>query len=49
VNDRTEMNDLAAKHPEKVQELRTLWDGWAKRANVLDKGKRPPKTGGEQP
>jgi arylsulfatase len=47
VNDRTETSDLAAKNPDKVKELRTLWEEWATRANVLDKGKRPRKTGGE--
>jgi len=33
--DRTEQNDLAASHPEKVKELSTLYDAWAKRCNVL--------------
>jgi arylsulfatase A-like enzyme len=33
--DRTEMNDLAAKHPEKVKELAAQWEEWAKRAQVL--------------
>ncbi|NQT36303.1 MAG: hypothetical protein HQ581_02375 [Planctomycetes bacterium] len=33
--DRTEMNDLAGKHPEKVAELSTLWEAWARRANVF--------------
>lgn len=33
--DRTEQNDLAAKYPEKVEELSALWDAWAKRANVV--------------
>jgi arylsulfatase len=36
--DRTEMHDLAAKHPEKVQELSKAWDEWAKRADVLPLG-----------
>ncbi len=36
--DRTEMNDLAAKHPDKVKDLATQWDAWAKRANVLPLG-----------
>jgi arylsulfatase len=43
--DRTEMHDLARKHPEKVKELSTKWDAWATRANVLPlgawKGTRP--------
>jgi arylsulfatase A-like enzyme len=32
--DRTEMHDLAAKHPEKVQELKTLYETWAARYGV---------------
>jgi arylsulfatase A-like enzyme len=32
--DRTEMHDLAAAHPEKVQELKSLYEAWAKRAGV---------------
>jgi len=46
--DRTEMNDLSEKFPEKVKELASKWDGWAARANVLPLGawkKEPePKT-----
>jgi arylsulfatase len=34
-SDRTETHDLAAKHPEKVSELREKWEVWAKRAHVL--------------
>ncbi|HQR34384.1 MAG TPA: arylsulfatase, partial [Blastocatellia bacterium] len=30
--DRTEMNDLAAKQPERVKELAAKWDAWAARA-----------------
>ncbi len=50
--DRTELNDLAATQPEKVAELRALYDAWAKRCNVrpwkevghlADRKKRPPK------
>ena len=33
--DRTESNDLAATHPEKVRELVAKWEAWAARANVL--------------
>jgi arylsulfatase len=33
--DRTEMNDLAARRPEKVRELSTLWEQWAQRTHVL--------------
>jgi arylsulfatase len=36
--DRTEMNNLAAKNPEKVQQLSKAWDDWAKRADVLPLG-----------
>jgi arylsulfatase len=32
--DRTELNDLSAKHPGKATELVGKWDAWAKRANV---------------
>jgi arylsulfatase A-like enzyme len=32
--DRTEMHDLAAQHPEKVQELKTLYATWADRCGV---------------
>jgi arylsulfatase len=33
--DPVELNDLAAKMPEKVKELTAKWGGWAKRCNVL--------------
>jgi arylsulfatase A-like enzyme len=36
--DRTEMNNLAAKYPEKVKDLSAQWDAWAARANVLPLG-----------
>ncbi len=36
--DRTEMNDLAAKNPDKVKELAAKWEAWAKRANVAPVG-----------
>ncbi|MDX2033485.1 MAG: arylsulfatase [Blastocatellia bacterium] len=32
--DRTEMADLAAKHPERVKAMAAQWDAWAARANV---------------
>lgn len=32
--DRTEMHDLARQNPETVQELKTLWEGWAQRCGV---------------
>ena len=36
-NDRTETNNLAAQHPDKVQELSEMWMRWAKRAMVIPK------------
>ncbi len=33
--DRTEQNNLAATHPEKISELSALYDAWAKRCHVL--------------
>jgi arylsulfatase len=36
--DRTEMNDLAEKDPERVQSMSKLYDEWAKRANVVPWG-----------
>jgi arylsulfatase len=33
--DRTEMNDLAAKHPARVKEMVATYDAWAKRCGVL--------------
>ena len=36
--DRTEMNNLAAKMPDKVKELAAQWEAWAARANVLPLG-----------
>jgi arylsulfatase A-like enzyme len=36
--DRSEMHDLAAKHPDKVKDLAAQWDAWAARANVLPLG-----------
>ncbi len=35
--DRTETTNLAAKHPEKLKELTTKWNAWAKRAKVYPK------------
>ncbi|UCD52694.1 MAG: sulfatase-like hydrolase/transferase, partial [Phycisphaerales bacterium] len=32
--DRTEMHDLASEHPEKVAELKSLWQRWAQRVGV---------------
>jgi arylsulfatase A-like enzyme len=39
--DRTELNNLAAKYPDKVRELAARWDEWARRTNVL------PRPGGK--
>ena len=36
--DRTEMHDLAAEQPQRVQELAALWQSWAERAHVLPLG-----------
>lgn len=33
--DRAEQHDLSSAHPEKVKELATLYNAWAKRANVV--------------
>jgi arylsulfatase len=33
--DRTELNDLAARMPDRVRELAAQWERWAKRTNVL--------------
>ena len=33
--DRTEMNDLAARHPERVKSMVRQWEQWAKRSNVV--------------
>jgi arylsulfatase len=33
--DRSELNDLAAKEPDRVKELAAKYDAWAKRCNVL--------------
>jgi arylsulfatase A-like enzyme len=49
--DRTELNDLAERHPERVKELAAKWDAWAARANVLPLGawKRPVAGQGVRP
>jgi arylsulfatase len=33
--DRTELNDLAAKEPDRARKLEAAWNDWARRANVL--------------
>jgi arylsulfatase len=40
--DRTEMHDLSAKYPKKVEELSKAWDEWAKRADVFPLGAYKP-------
>ncbi len=42
--DRSEMNNLAEKQPDRVKEMSDLWTAWAQRANVLPwPGSRKPK------
>jgi arylsulfatase len=42
--DRTELHDLAGKHPDKVQELAALYEGWATRCGVRPWPIQRPKT-----
>jgi arylsulfatase len=35
VADRTELNDLAAKHPERVSCMAAQYEAWAKRCGVI--------------
>jgi arylsulfatase len=35
IADRTEMNDLAQKQPERVREMAAQWDAWASRVGVV--------------
>jgi arylsulfatase len=35
VNDKVELNDLAAKDPAKVKDMAEQWEAWARRTNVL--------------
>jgi len=37
--DRTELRDLAAKGPERVRDMATHYDAWARHCGVLDCGK----------
>ena len=52
--DRTELNNLASAQPERVQQMTTLWNTWAKRANVVpgpqdqNKGAANPKKGNKK-
>lgn len=40
--DRTEMNNLAAAHPEKVRELAAKWEDWAARVGVYPRAEGQP-------
>jgi len=37
--DRTEMNDLAASHPDRVREMTAAYDAWAKRCGIVPREK----------
>ncbi len=39
--DRTEQQDLAARHPERVKEMAAQWQAWAERSMVLPLNPRP--------
>ena len=41
--DGTELKDLAATHPDKVEALSTQWEKWAQRVNVFPKPGRKTK------
>jgi arylsulfatase A-like enzyme len=49
--DGTELNNLAATHPEKVAELSKHWETWAKRVNVFPKpgGRKNPSNKNKKP
>jgi arylsulfatase A-like enzyme len=40
-DDRTEMNDLAETYPEKVEEMKKMWEDWAQRIKVYPLDNRP--------
>lgn len=42
-SDRTEMNNLASTQAERVQQMTTLWNAWATRANVVPGPQDKPK------
>lgn len=52
--DRTELNNLASTQAERVQQMTTLWNAWATRANVVpgpqdkNKGTAAPKKGNKK-
>jgi arylsulfatase len=37
--DRTELHDLARKHPERVSDMKAQYDAWAKRCGVIPREK----------
>ena len=39
VADRTELNDLAKRHPERVREMAAMYDRWAERVGEEDWGR----------
>ncbi len=41
--DRTELNNIAARRPEKVNELKALYESWTKRCGVLSWPIKRPK------
>ncbi len=45
--DRTELNDLAARFPDRVRDLAARYDAWAKSAGVLPWTNLPPAGGGK--
>ena len=40
-DDRTEMNDLSDTYPERVEEMKTMWEDWAKRIRAYPLDNRP--------
>ncbi len=47
-SDRAELHDLAAQHPEKLQQLIGQWDAWAARAQVSGNPNQSNKASGKQ-
>lgn len=37
--DRTELNDLAARHPDRVRDMAAMYDEWAARCGVIPREK----------
>ncbi len=44
VDDRNELNNLASKHPEIVDEMAQAWERWALRVNAAPRGVRTPNS-----